>query len=368
MNIQYSYLGKVNYEHALEVMHEHIPKALLELKGFWWGLEHDRVYTKGITFSGDHVIDKNIKPIPARRGGSITLHNPGQLVFYSVFPLSLIKGGLQVYIRYLEAAIIQTLWSYDILAFQLWPYSGVWTAQGKIGFVGLGVKNGVVYHGVAVNLTNDLNDYNAIISCGIPLPVTRLEDHATIYGEDLKVDPESILREFSERLQDHLKSRFMKTDGSKFRAYVENILNDFYEKSLSFRLGQLFFNERRFWEAHEAWEIFWHRTKEGEFKKFLHGLIQFASALYKITTKINLSGAYSLFRKALEKLKDNSYTGKYIETLGDQMPLKEYIRQNLKNIDTLIRSKGKVDISEIKKKIYLPYILAGKHDQNIFNG
>ena len=71
----------------------------------------------------------------------------------------------------------------------------------KIAFVGLGMKKGMIYHGVAINLTNHLDDYQKINSCGLQLPVSKLEDEINIAGEKVSFDSECILKAFSLRLK-----------------------------------------------------------------------------------------------------------------------------------------------------------------------
>ena len=66
---EYSYLGRVPYPKALSMMEEHISKAVSESKAFWWGLEHEKVYTAGLATSAADIISKDIQVIPARRGG-----------------------------------------------------------------------------------------------------------------------------------------------------------------------------------------------------------------------------------------------------------------------------------------------------------
>ena len=73
------------------------------------------------------------------------------------------------------------------MLFNYLPYSGVWTPRGKIGFVGLGLKSNAIYHGVAINLLNDLEDYKHIFSCGIKLPVTSLEREIDIYNNKVRL-------------------------------------------------------------------------------------------------------------------------------------------------------------------------------------
>ncbi len=371
--ILYDYLGRVEYSKAVQLMEEHIIQAHQTKKAYWWGLEHDLVYTAGISTEKEHVLDSSLFITQSRRGGSVTVHNPGQLIFYSVFPLAMVCGGLQAYIRFLEASIIETFWQYGVFAFLSPPNSGVWTRRGKIAFVGLGMKKGMIYHGVAINLINHLDDYQKIQSCGLRLPVSRLEDETNIQGKKNSLDTKHILEEFSFQLKENLKTRFIqKKRGNEFRDYAMTKKQCFPSSMLAFQLGQLFFNERRYWEAHEAWEVFWHEYTKGDFKLFLGGLIQLASALYKLTLDPNLRGATSLFKKSFEKLKDNRYVDMYLTNLEEYGSVIVYIEKSMCRIKkfNLAESEDKGSQEEInirfiqkKKELFRPYILISRYDR-----
>ncbi len=364
MEIKYFFIGRVSYREGVHMMEKNIPEAIQKEKIFWWGLEHDLVYTKGVSTSPKHILNKNIQTISSRRGGSITVHNPGQLVFYSVVPLALVKGGLDMYLRHLESSIIETLWDYKIYAFINPPYSGVWTRKGKIAFVGLAMRSGVIYHGIAVNLINSLKDYDPIHSCGIELPVCRLLDLHTIYGQKINLKPENILNEFSDKLYSNLHKRFSKMSPLNFKQMIQKKKEEFPQTHLSFNIGKLYFNERLYWEAHESWEIFWHSHPPNcTFKKFLQGLIQLSSACYKLTYKWNPKGALSLFKKSHEKLIENYYLDEYIKPLEDQVHLIDYIKENINRLEQLFSTQDKIMYSiENRKKLFTPYILCTKID------
>jgi len=182
----YSYLGLVSYPFSLALMEEKITEVVQQKKGFVYGLEHERVYTAGLKTAPEHIL-QDLPYVKTRRGGSITVHNPGQLVFYTVFPLAEIGGNLERYIRTLEASIIATLKDYGIESFAHDEHTGVWTKNGKIAFIGLSAKKGAVYHGAALNVTNDLADYKPIVSCGLPLPITRMIDEPGVISKDLSL-------------------------------------------------------------------------------------------------------------------------------------------------------------------------------------
>ncbi len=314
MQLKSQYLGLLPYDDAIHLLEEHFEVALQEQKGFIFGLEHPLVYTAGLRTEREHILQDNLTVKPTRRGGSVTLHNPGQLVVYFVIPL-ILTPGLETFVRRLEAAIIETLWLWGIPAFTKPPHSGAFTSRGKIAFVGLALKKQIIYHGIAINLNNNLNDYRAIHSCGLTLPVTRARD---LTGETIP------LPLFFEQLSTNIQKRFLHFSSQEYRRQLQEHLEQSAIPFAGFRLGQLFFNERRYWLAHEAWETAWHlyrqaygKLSERDYILFLQGLTQAAMAAYKLAEEPNLAGAYSLLRKAKNKLENNSYTQTYLTNAGE---------------------------------------------------
>jgi len=292
VNCNFQYIGLTSYEDALRLMEN----ALAELRpdeAQVWGLEHPLVYTSGLKTEANHILSDTIRVVPARRGGSVTLHNPGQLVIYFAFPLAAVEGGLERFVRVLESTLAEVLLQIGIDC-NLHPgASGVFTPQGKIAFIGLGLKRGFIYHGVSVNLANNLNDFCAIQSCGLTLAMTSVAELSA-----RTISPETFFQKFTEVFAQKL-TRITPAD---FRQRTTEGI-DLTDWRTGFRLGWLAFHERRFWEAHEIWEIYWHEMPPGDLRIFFHAMIQVAMAYYKLFTVPNLTGALSLLTKALEKLK-----------------------------------------------------------------
>ena len=291
LSVTTQFIGLTTYEKALELMEQGILQsggASAQL----WGLEHPLVYTSGLKTEAAHILSKTVQVVPVRRGGSVTLHNPGQLVVYFALPLAAINGGLERFVRVLEATLAETLLSFGIDANLSPGASGVFTPAGKIAFIGLGLKKGCIYHGVSVNVANNLSDFQAIHSCGLTLAMTNMQARL----HERTPTTEVVFTRFSALLLE----RFRTIQPSEFRLLAEGRLN-FSDWFTGFRLGWLAFHERRFWEAHELWELHWHEMPPGELRIFFHALIQTAMAFYKIFTVRNLAGAESLLAKALEK-------------------------------------------------------------------
>jgi len=165
-------------------MEEKITEAVQQKNGFIFGLEHETVYTAGLKTLPEHIL-KDLTYIKTRRGGSITVHNPGQLILYTVVPMTEINSNLEKYIRTLEVSIVQTLLKYGISSFQHDEHTGVWTNRGKIAFIGISAKKGAVYHGAAINVNNNLDAYAPIVSCGLTLPITRMIDEPGLNTKSL---------------------------------------------------------------------------------------------------------------------------------------------------------------------------------------
>ncbi len=171
----FQYLGLTAYADALRIMENalttlHADQALI------WGLEHPLVYTSGLKTDSGHILNEHIKVVPARRGGSVTLHNPGQLVIYFAFPLGAVQGGLERFVRVLESTLAEVLLGLGVDCNLQPGASGVFTPRGKVAFIGLGLKRGFIYHGVSVNLSNNLGDFSSIQSCGLTLPMTSVAE------------------------------------------------------------------------------------------------------------------------------------------------------------------------------------------------
>jgi lipoate-protein ligase B len=135
-------------------------------------LEHLPVYTAGRLYSGSDIL-KDIPVIPVDRGGSITYHGPGQLVGY---PLLRVKKRVSRYIRTLEEILILLLEKYSIQGVIKEGFPGVWVENKKIASIGVRIKNGVSYHGFALNVNTDLERFSMIRPCGLDVVMTSMEE------------------------------------------------------------------------------------------------------------------------------------------------------------------------------------------------
>jgi lipoate-protein ligase B len=137
-------------------------------------VEHPAVITLGarqssnkLLVSRENLAQKHIDVVDVRRGGGTTAHNPGQLVFYPI--LSLQKAGLAInaYIRELEAIGAELLERLGVHGTRLKGAPGLWVGKRKIASIGVRVSRYITYHGMAINIQNDLSIFDFIIPCGL---------------------------------------------------------------------------------------------------------------------------------------------------------------------------------------------------------
>ena len=161
----------VNYFDAINILESRL-KDLYENneQELIWTLEHNEVFTAGTSYKENEIIDKSIKILETNRGGKITYHGPGQLICYFVLDLRK-KKDIKKFITTIEKTIIQTLKFYKIETFPDKDNIGIWHKYNnevkKIAAIGIRVSKWIAYHGFAININNDLENYKKIIPCGI---------------------------------------------------------------------------------------------------------------------------------------------------------------------------------------------------------
>ncbi len=161
----------INYFDAINELETRL-KELQENNGkeLIWTLEHNEVFTAGTSYKKNEIIDKSIKILETNRGGKITYHGPGQLICYFVLDLRK-KKDIRKFITIIEKTIIQTLKFYKIETFPDKNNIGIWHKYNnevkKIAAIGIRVSKWIAYHGFAININNDLENYKKIIPCGI---------------------------------------------------------------------------------------------------------------------------------------------------------------------------------------------------------
>ena len=161
----------VNYFESINFMEERLKQVFNNKKQeLIWTLEHNEIYTAGTSYSKKEIIDKSVKIIKTSRGGKITHHGKGQLICYFVLDLRN-KKDIRKFITCIEKTIIETLSNFGLETFSDKDNIGIWHKKNgvisKVAAIGIKVKKWIAYHGFAININNDLENYKKIIPCGI---------------------------------------------------------------------------------------------------------------------------------------------------------------------------------------------------------
>jgi lipoyl(octanoyl) transferase len=178
-NVPVRELGRVEYEPTWRAMQAHTSERSGPAADELWLLEHAPVYTLGVAGRAEHLprIANGIPVVRTDRGGQVTYHGPGQAVLYLL--LDLRHRGLSVrpLVRLMERAVIDLLAGYGIEAEGRADAPGVYCGGAKIAALGLRIRNGCCYHGLALNVDMDLSPFRVIDPCGhAGLAVTQARD------------------------------------------------------------------------------------------------------------------------------------------------------------------------------------------------
>lgn len=143
-----------------------------------WFLQHHPVFTQGQAGKAEHLLTPgDIPVVQSDRGGQVTYHGPGQLVVYFLLDLRRLGYGIRSLVTRLETALIETLSGYGIEANSRRDAPGVYVNGAKIASLGLRVRRGCSYHGIALNVDMDLEPFTRINPCGYQgLRMTQLGD------------------------------------------------------------------------------------------------------------------------------------------------------------------------------------------------
>lgn len=174
-------------------------------------LEHPHVITLGrstgtenLRCSQQTLLDSGVECVATRRGGDVTLHNPGQLVGYPIIDLNNYQRDLHQYLRRLEETLIATLTDFGIEGETVTGKTGVWTKGRKIASIGVAVRRWISYHGFALNICNDLTAFDDIVPCGLAdVTMTSMSKEA---GKviDTNLVAESLIGHFANTMQSPL--------------------------------------------------------------------------------------------------------------------------------------------------------------------
>ncbi|RRW47862.1 lipoyl(octanoyl) transferase LipB [Pseudomonas luteola] len=173
-------LGLVSYEPTWQAMRrftdERNPSALDEV----WLLQHPAVFTQGQAGKAEHLLNAGEIPvIQVDRGGQVTYHGPGQLIAYLLLDVRRLGLGVRELVSRIEQSLVGVLASYGVESYAKLDAPGVYVKGAKIASLGLRIRNGRSFHGLALNVDMDLAPFRRINPCGYAgLAMTQLRDHA----------------------------------------------------------------------------------------------------------------------------------------------------------------------------------------------
>lgn len=169
-------LGVVEYQPTLDAMRQLTDSRDSSSSDELWLLQHPSVFTQGQAGKAEHVLAPgDIPVIQVDRGGQVTYHGPGQWVLYLMVDLQRRQLGVRDLVNLIERSLVQLLAEYGISAVARPDAPGVYVADEKIAALGLRVRRGCSYHGLALNVDMDLEPFGRINPCGYAgLPVTSM--------------------------------------------------------------------------------------------------------------------------------------------------------------------------------------------------
>ena len=171
--------GRVEYEPIWRAMQAYTLERTAESADEFWLLEHSPVYTLGVAGRAEHLprVANGIPVVKVDRGGQITYHGPGQVVLYILLDMRRRAISVRPLVRMMERAVVDLLASYGVAAAGNTEAPGVYVGGAKIAALGLRIRNGCCYHGLAFNVDMDLSPFRVIDPCGYSgLAVTQARD------------------------------------------------------------------------------------------------------------------------------------------------------------------------------------------------
>jgi lipoyl(octanoyl) transferase len=200
--IRTRWLGRVEYVPIWQAMQTFTAERDASTADEIWLLEHNPVFTVGMNGSPAHVLTPgDIPVVHIDRGGQVTYHGPGQLVVYTLLELKRWRLGVRDLVVTLENAVIRMLATHGIEAHGKREAPGVYVGERKLASIGLRIKRGCSYHGLALNVAMDLEPFARINPCGFA--GLEVVDLARL-GVEMRVEEagQVLVREFMKLLMD----------------------------------------------------------------------------------------------------------------------------------------------------------------------
>lgn len=194
-------LGLVAYQPTLEAMRSFTAERDADTPDEIWLLQHPAVFTQGQAGKAEHVLAAgDIPVISVERGGQVTYHGPGQLVAYLLIDIRRLGMGVRELVTAMERSLVDLLDDYGIAAAPRVDAPGVYVGGAKIASLGLRIRRGCSFHGLALNVDMDLEPFSRINPCGYAgLAMTQMRAHLDSRAPDIG--------EVATRLTGHLKSQ-----------------------------------------------------------------------------------------------------------------------------------------------------------------
>jgi lipoyl(octanoyl) transferase len=174
--LQVRLLGVCEYTPVWKEMQAFTRQRNAETQDELWLLQHPPVFTQGMNGKPEHLLAPgNIPVVAVDRGGQVTYHGPGQLVAYAMLDLARLGIGIRRLVEVLEQSVIDWLAEQGVTAQARRDAPGVYVEGAKVAALGLRIKRGCSYHGLALNVNMDLEPFSRINPCGYQgMPVTQL--------------------------------------------------------------------------------------------------------------------------------------------------------------------------------------------------
>jgi lipoyl(octanoyl) transferase len=194
------HLGEVDYQKTWQAMQDFTDVRGKDTADELWFLQHPPVYTLGKNGKPEHVLNaQDIPVVNSDRGGQVTYHGPGQIVVYTMLDLSRLKIGVRELVTRIEQSIIDLLADYGVESNARRDAPGVYVNNAKIAALGLRVRKGCSFHGLALNVDMDLEPFNRINPCGYEgLEVTQFRNFVN------DVDIENVIGDLQQQLLKNL--------------------------------------------------------------------------------------------------------------------------------------------------------------------
>lgn len=175
-NINVRSIGRQDYEPLWRAMQQFTDERDSDTVDEIWFTEHEPVFTLGLNAAREHLLQPgDIRVVQIDRGGQVTYHGPGQLMIYPLIDLKRARLGVRALVTALEQCAIDLLAEFGVQAASRADAPGVYVDSSKVASVGLRIRRGASYHGMALNIDVDLEPFTRINTCGFPdLEVTDL--------------------------------------------------------------------------------------------------------------------------------------------------------------------------------------------------